>query len=112
MMNSLDLLLIAFCGMTVVSFLAVIMQFLLKDEKKKKAAFYFLAVWSLVITWCNVQTIPEYMTGSLILAFAIGALGIGALLLQLIRKDNKAFFAAQVLVAVSVVAGMADTFIF
>ena len=112
MMNSLDLLIIAFCAMTVVSVLAVLFQFLIKDDRKKKAAFYFLVAWSLVITWCNVQTIPNYMTGELIKAFVLGGFGIAALLLQLCRKNNEKFFLAQILAVISVVGGMIDTFVF
>lgn len=112
MMNSLDLLLITFCVMTVVSVLAVLFQFLLKDDKKKKIAFYFLVAWSLVMTWCNIQSTPNYMTAELMKAFAFGALGIAALLLQLCGKGQKKFLVAQALVAVSVIGGMLDTFMF
>lgn len=112
MMNSLDLLLIAFFVMTIVSVLAVLIQFLLKDEKKKKIVFYFLVAWSLVITWCNIQTTPEYMTVELVKAFAFGALGIAALLVQLCCKGDKKFFVAQILATVSVLGGILDTFLF
>lgn len=110
MLNSLDLLIIVFGVMCVVSILAVLIMFLIKDERKKKGIFYFLVIWGLYITSWNVRTLTLSMTNEYIIAFGIGALSLVALLINLLGKSAKAFKIAQILAAVSVVAGMIDTF--
>lgn len=112
MLNSLDLLIIVFIGMSVVSVLAVLLLFILKSEKLQKGAFYFLAIWGMAIAWLNVQMQPPTMVGEQLLAWALGGLSVIALLLQLLGKGEKRFTIAKILVAVSVVVGMIDAFMF
>ena len=108
MMDALGMLVIVFGVMSIISILAVLIQFLAKDEKKKKVLFYFVVVWGLVVTGCNVLMIPPYMTEEFLIAFGIGALSIVALLLQLIGKK---LMPAQIIVSISVIAGMIDAFL-
>lgn len=113
MMNSLDLLVIAFMIMSVISILAVIAAFLFRNEKIKKAAVYFLSIWGLIVCWANVNMQPGYMFGEIALALGFGLLGIIALLLQLTgKKVPKSALIARILAAVSVVGGMIDAFMF
>ena len=111
MLDSLALLVITFIVMSVVSVIGVVLALLTKNAKLKKALVYFLAVWGMVIAFCNVQTVPIYMTGGVVLAWAIGALGAAALLIMLCSKSEKKLAAARVLAVVSVVAGMIDCFL-
>ena len=111
MMNSLDALIIAFFAMSVISIVGVLFLFLTKSEKVKKGIFYFLALWGLVIAYCNILTIPDLWTGSFLVAGGLGFLAIAAVLLKVCGKKENRFQIAQILVAVSVLGGMLDTFI-
>lgn len=111
MLNSLDALIVAFLGMSVISVLGVVLLFLVKNEKWKKGIFYGLGLWGLVIAYCNLQTTFSYMAGSIFVAGGLGLLAIAGMLIGIFSKKEKSFQLAQVLVAVSVIAGMADTFL-
>lgn len=110
MLDSLELLVITFMVMSVVSVMGVVVLFFTKKEKIQKASFYFLAIWGMIIAYCNVQTC--LWTGEMLLAWALGGLSVAALLIQLCLKKKDSFKIAKILVAVSVVVGMIDCFIF
>lgn len=112
MLDALGMLVITFVVMSVISVIGVILVYLVKNEKVKKGIFYFLAVWGMVIAWCNVQSIPPMWTGEILLAWALGGLSVIALLIQLCLKKENRFAIARILVTVSVVAGMIDCFMF
>ena len=112
MLDALSLLVIAFAVMTVVSLVGVVLLFLLKNQKVNKGVFYFLAVWGIIIAFCNVRSIPPYMTGEILLALLLGLLSVVALLVQLCMKKENKYKIAKVLVTLSVVAGMIDCFMF
>ncbi len=112
MLDALSLLVIAFVVMSVVNVIGVALLFLLKKEKLNKGIFYFLAVWGMIISYCNVRSIPPYMTGEIILALLLGLLSVAALLIQLCMKNEKRNIIAKALVTISVVAGMIDCFMF
>lgn len=112
MLDSLALLVIVFMVMSVISILGVILVFLAKNEKTRKGILYFLAVWGMIIACCNVRMIPSYMTGEVLLAWGLGALGVAALLIQLCTKKENSFKVARILAVASVVVGMIDCFMF
>lgn len=111
MWDPLAMLLITFIVMSVVSVVGVVLMYLAKNEKLKKGIFYFLCIWGMVITWCNILTIPEMLVGTMLLAFGLGALSVIALLIQLCLKKENKFTVARILVTISVVAGMIDCFL-
>lgn len=110
MLDPLGALVITFVVMSVISIIGVLLLYLVKNEKVKKVIFYLLTVWGMVIAWCNVLSIPELWTGSIVLAWALGALSVIALLIQLCMKSENKFKIARILVTISVVAGMIDCF--
>ena len=110
MLNSLDALVITFFAMSFISILGVILMFLTKNKQRKKGIFYGLSIWGLVIAFCNVQTHFSYMVGGIAFAIALGLLAVAAVLIQKFGNSGNRFKAAQILTAISVVAGMADTF--
>lgn len=111
-MDPLGALVITFFVMSIITVISLVLLFVAKNEKLKKGLFYFLSVWSVIIAYCNVLSLPEYWIGEITLALGIGALGIAGLLFQLISKKENKFQIASIMVAVSVVAGMLDCFLF
>lgn len=111
MMNPLDALVITFLVMSVLSVIGVSLLYLAKNEKIKKGIFYFLAIFGMIIAWCNVAGIPDAWFGEIFLAWMLGGLSVVALLLQLCTKWEHRTKIARILVTVSVVVGMLDTFI-
>lgn len=110
MLNSLDALVIVFFGFAVCSILGLVLQFVVKNEKVKKAAFYFSAVLPVILAFCNYESTPHYLTADIFSGFAFGVLAIGAVLFQLIRKDAESFKLARALMAAAVIGGFFCTF--
>lgn len=112
LLDPLGALVITFFVMSIISVISLVLLFIAKNEKLKKRLFYFLSVWAVIIAYCNVRSLPGYWIGEIMLAFAIGALGIAGLLFNLISKKENKFQIASIMVAVSVAAGMIDCFFF
>ena len=110
MLNPLDALVIVFFGFAVLSILGVVLQFIVKNEKLQKAAFYISAVLPVILAFCNYESTPFYLAGDIGAGFALGVLSIGAVIYQKIKKDEKSFKLARILVTAAVIGGMALTF--
>lgn len=110
MWDPLGMLVITFVVMSFISIMGVALMYLIKNQKVQKGIFYFLSIWSMIIAYCSVLGTPEYMFGSVVISWLLGALGVTALLLQLCVKKDKAFLIAKIMVTVSVIAGMFDCF--
>lgn len=111
MLDSLGALVITFFAMSFISIIGVILLFFLKNEKVKKGLLYFLGLWGLVIAYCNIQTVVTYSTAGLLIAGGLGVLAIAGVLISLLGKGENRFKIAQILVTISVFAGMIDTFL-
>ena len=113
MLNSLDLLIYVFIAMTVLSIIGVVLQFAVKNEKVKKVSFYFAAALGAVLSVFKYLSTPHtgLYTGQIVIGFGLAALAIAAVVLQLVKKDEKSFKLARVLTTVSVIGGMISTFL-
>jgi len=112
MLDSMSLLVITFIIMSLISVAGLALMHLSRNKKLQKSWFYFLAVWGIVIAWCNVQMIPGYMFEEIYLAAGLGALSAAALLVPLFWKKKNAFNISKWMVTSSVAVGMVDAFMF
>ncbi len=110
LMDPLGALVITFFALSLISIAALVLMYLLKNEKVKKGIFFFVVAWSVIITWCNVLA-SAFWIEAILIALGLGALGILALLYQIFSKKENKFLIARILVTISVVAGMMDCFI-
>lgn len=106
MMNPLDMLIILFMVLSVLSLLGIVLMYVLKDEKKQKWMFYFLVAMGLIIAANSVMMVPTYMVDSIVARGLIGALSIAALLVQLKGQKENSFLTAKLMVTASVIAGL------
>ena len=99
-----------FVGMSVISLLGILLLFLLKSEGAKKTAFYFLVVWGMFIAVFRATGLPTNYIMEQLIAWGFGILSIAALLIRVRTKNTKLLLCANILVVVSVVAGMLKLF--
>ena len=111
LMDPLGALVITFFTFGIISIAALVLMYLLRNEKVKKIIFFFAVGWSVIITWCNVL-ISSFWPEEIMIALVIGALGIVALLYQILAKRENKFLIARILVTISIVVGMIDCFLF
>ena len=110
-MDPLGALVITFFAMAIISILAVVLMYLLKNEKTKIRLLYFLSAWGVVIAYCGILSTPFDLTGRMFSIVALGVLGIAGLLIQLFSKRENKFQVARVMVTISVVVGMVQCFL-
>ena len=103
MLDNLDLLVIVFIAMAVLSILGLAIQFLVKNEKIQKVSFYFASVLGALLAVFKVMSTPLYSGygGQVIIGLVLGALAIAAVVLQLVKKDEKSFKLARILTTIS-----------
>lgn len=113
MLNNLDLLIIVFIVLTILSIIGVVLQFAIRNQIIQKISFYFAAILGSVLCIFKYLSTPHtgFYTGQIVLGFALGVLAILAVVWQLTKKDDKAFLQARMMTAVSVIGGMICTFI-
>ena len=111
LMDPLGALVVTFFAMSVISIIALVLIYFLKNEKVKKGLLYFLSVWGIIIAYCGVLSTPGYMTGEILITVLIGTLAAIAFLMQKFSKKENKFQIARILVSISVVAGMIDCFL-
>lgn len=111
MFTSLDWLVLVFIATTVASLLAICLMFFLKNPTAKKVAFYFLTAQGMLAAWMNAMSTPYSYLSEIIIGWGFGILSIVALLLVLLGKSEFKFKIAQILVTVSVIAGLLNAFV-
>lgn len=111
-MTPLGALLVLFAVMSVISIIGVFLLFLIKNAKAQKVIFYVMAVYGMIIAWMNADSLPENFIGEQLIAWGLGLPGAAAVIIALCSRNEKAFTLAKALVAVSVLGGMLDLFVF
>lgn len=107
---ALGSLVIMFISMMVVSGLGIALLYLAKNQKLKTGVFYFLAIWSMGITYMNVSSIPSNLLLEQLIAWVFGFLAVIAIALK-VKKTEEAMI-VHLLVTASILCGMADLFFF
>lgn len=112
MLTSLDLLVIVFMATSALSLLALCLMFLLRHGIVKKISFYFLTLQGMLLAWMNAMMLPVGYESKIALGWGLGAVSVAALLLEICGKSEKKSMIARILAAVSVIAGVLNTFLF
>ncbi|MBE5951956.1 MAG: hypothetical protein E7260_10255 [Lachnospiraceae bacterium] len=110
LLDPLGALVITFFVMSIVSIGGMVLLYLSKNEKLKKGVFYFLAAWSMVVMYCGILMSDGFYFANGPIALVLGALGIAGVLIQLFSKKENKFKLAEILVMISVAAGMINCF--
>lgn len=99
---ALGILSVIFAVTAVVSAAAAFLMFMVKDEKKQKAVFVFMVIWSLVLAFLNADSMPVNYTGMRFISWAIGTVAVAAAVICVCTKSSRGFAAAKITVTASV----------
>lgn len=110
MLNSLDLLIIVFIGLAVATIIGIALQFITKNKVIQKIGFYVSSVLATGLAFCNYESTPLEYGSNIFAGFAFAALAIAAVVLQLVKKDDKALKLARILSVIALLGGMLVTF--
>lgn len=112
MFTFLDLLIVVAMALMAASFLALVLMFLVKNKTVQRVCLYIVIALGIYIgtvgfriNWLGF----EFQAG---LAIALALVGIGALVLERLKKhDDKMFLLSRVLAAAALVVGLANAFL-
>lgn len=107
---AMSLLYILFIILVSVSLLSIILLYKLKSEKSQSFVFYFLCVWSLLITFINFTSLPSNYTVSKVLSSLWGLLTLISVFVKIkyTHKNNL----SNLLVSASTFLGLLDLFFY
>lgn len=106
----MDILLIMFIIMAIISVLGISMLYLVKNSKIKNAIFYFLFIWSLFITFINITSLPTNFTLEKLIALLFGFLAILSLFIKVKKNEKQSL--SNLFVSSSILLGLLDLFLF
>lgn len=109
MFTFLDLLIIVSLVLIAASFLSVVLMFLIKNKTVRRVCFYITVTLSLYIGYVGIRINWLGFEGQAILAGVLALVSIGALVLQLVKKDDdRMFLYARIAAAAALVIGAAN----
>jgi len=107
MLTFLDLLLVVSMVLIAVSLLSVVLMFLVKNKTVRRVCFYITVALGLYLGYVGVRINLFGFSGQAGLAIVLALVGLGALLLERIKKDNeKMFLIARIAAASALVLGV------
>lgn len=109
MITFLDLLIIVSMVFIAASFLTLVLMFLIRNKKVQRVCFYIAIALSLYIGYVGIRINWLGFTGQAALAAVFALAGIGALVLERVKKnDDKMFLYARIAAAVALILGTAN----
>ena len=114
MLNSLDLLVIAFMALAAASLLSLALMFLLKNRIARSVCFYVASAVGLYLTSIGLRIgIGGLFAGQIAVAVLTAILGIGILVLGIVeRKNPKLFLISRIACAATTLVALCNAFFF
>lgn len=106
----MQLLLIIFIVLAVVSGLGIAFLYLSKNTKVKTGIFYFLCVWSMIISYINATGLPSNYVVQQLIAWSFGFLAVLAIIVK-VKTPSKPSL-PNLIVTASLLCGLIDLFFF
>lgn len=106
MLTFLDLLIVVSMVLIAASFLSVVLMFLVKNQKFRRVCFYITVALSLYVGYVGFQINWPDFTQQAILAVVLMLAGVGAVVLERVKKDDdRMFLYARIAAAAALFVG-------
>ena len=108
MLTYLDLLVFVFMALAALALLSLCLMFLLRNNKVKRICFYAVLALAAYVTYVSLYIgITGWFTAQIFFGAITGLMCIGAVVLDIIAKENdKMRFIARIVAAATLVIGM------
>lgn len=107
---ALGVLDILFVIMVIVSGLGIGFLYYSKEGKARNATFYFLTIWSIVVAYINLTSLPSNYLTERIIACVFGLIALLAIIIKTLKQNKKNI--AYILVSLSTLLSLVDLFFF
>lgn len=112
MFTSLDLLIVAVMALAAAGMLSLALMFLIRNEKVRRICLGIVAALAVYMGYVGFRIHFPGFLPQMILALVLGLVGVGAVVLAKVKKDNKkVFLTARIMASVAMVAGMLNAFL-
>ncbi len=113
MLTFLDLLVMAFVGLSALSVLALCLMFLVRKPVVRRVCLYLVSALCVYMAYVGIYIgSAGLFLGQSVCGVVVGLAGIGAVVLERLSKGNeKKFLIARILASVALVIGMCNAFI-
>ena len=113
MLTFLDLLVMAFVGLSALSVLALSLMFLVRKPLVRKVCLYIVAALCVYMAYVGLYIGSSGLFfGQMVCGVVVGLAGIAAVVLERLSKGSKKkFLIARILAAVELVIGMCNAFV-
>lgn len=109
MFTFLDLLLVVGMVLIASSLLCLVLMFAIRNKTVKRVFFYITVGLGLYIGYVGARINWLDFAGQMVIAVLLALVGVGALVLSLVRKnDDKAFLIARLMSGAALIAGVAN----
>lgn len=105
---ALGYLLILSIFILIVNILGISLLFLLKNQKLKNILFYFLIIWSILITYINASSLPKNYLTQQIINWLFGLIPIIAIIVKIKRREKNNI--PYILITLSILLGTFQLF--
>lgn len=111
MITFLDLLILVVLALVAAGLLAVVLMFLVKNQKVKRVCLYLTAALAVYTAYVGLRIMWPMFMGQSIVAMLVALAGIAAVVLERLSKSKqKLFLTAQIVSAVALFVGMINAF--
>lgn len=112
MLNSLDLLIIVFMVLAVVSLLSLSLMYLIRNKKVKEVCFYIVAALGIYFCYVGSQILLPGFPGQFAISAVMGALSVSSIILHCKNKDDEQkFLIARIMATVALIGGAIAAFV-
>lgn len=108
---ALGILMILFVVMSVLGAIGILILFLARKSRLQSGAVYVMAAYSLLTAYLGATSLPSNYLSAQLFRWAIGAVGIAGAFLYWKSTEESWKLAGRLLVAASVVLGIAKLFL-
>lgn len=109
---AIGMIMLLFIGMSVVSILGVLLLFLAKSGRVRRAVFYGMSVWGMAVAVISAVSLPTNWAGQQVAAWAFGFLSVAGVIVHVKARTQNQFHLAYFLTAVSCLGGVLKMFFF
>ena len=107
MLTFLDLLILVSLALIAAGLLSLVLMFLVKNKKVQRVCFYIAVALGLYIGYVGIRINWLGFEGQAILAGVLALVGVAALVLERVKKDDdKMFLYARIAAAAALVIGI------
>ena len=111
MLTSLDFLILVVMALVAVSLVAMVLMFLIKNDKFRRACLYLVAALGIYVSCVGLRLLWPNFMGQVFVAVLTLLISLAAIVLgRLSKNNNKRFLAARLMASAALLASLINAF--